>query len=138
MPFSLNIESLIGKPLNIVPNLGFGGWRLTFGDEIIEEITTPQPFQAQISDLLYINHQIVAVLATIDLTIEKRRFLWGYFGCRTDSLIDLRERSVGCNILLSDTKPYLSDTVAYPDPQNTRTPSRIELRGQGRVSLERS
>lgn len=136
MPFSPDTVSLIGEILTVTPTLGFGGWRLTLGEKLIDVIGIPDPFQAQITDILYNDKQIIAVLGTVDLTIMQHRFLWGYFGCRTDSVIDLRQRSVGCNILLSDTKPYLSESVAYPAPENTRTPSDLELRGQGRVSLE--
>ena len=134
MPFSKNSGALVGMMLSIQPEAGWG-WRLIKGDELLQVLNkVPDSFQAKIAEVLCDTDEVRGLLAGFDVEIAARRFAWGFFLPHTDSTIDLRSRSVHCNILLSDHRPYLSQDIKYPDPRHVWSVG-LQLRGYGKVSL---
>jgi hypothetical protein len=134
MPFSKDSVTLVGMTLSIEPKYGWG-WRLTEGDKLLEVLKkVPEAFQAEVVDVLFDMEIARALLGKIHVEIVGRDFFWGYFRPHTDSTIDLRKRSVGCDILLSDTRPYHSQEVKYPDPRQVWSAG-LQLRGYGEVAL---
>lgn len=134
MPFSIDTIELVGRCLSVKPHYGFG-WRLSAGDRHIQAFGVPDAFRVDLAEVLFDSNEARAVVGKIDLKLEGRRFVWGYFAPRTDLTIDLRTRLIACNILLSDTKPYLSQIVKYLDPRQVCVDSEVQLRGSGDVVL---
>jgi hypothetical protein len=135
MPFSKDTGELLGRTLSVKPRYGFG-WRLTEHKKLVIALDEPPGgFHAEVVEALFNGEMVQAVVCRLEVSIAGRRFCWGYFAPHTDSVIDLRVRSVGCDISLSDTKLYLSETIKYPDPEQVCAASTMQLRGQGEVSL---
>ena len=134
MPFSPNLTAITGHVLSVRPERGYG-WAVVEAARIVEELAVPAPFDCEIRELLFDSAEARALVCSLGLRLGERLFLWAAFIPRTDLIIDLRERTVGCNILLSDQKPYVDSEADYPDPRHVWTSSKTHVRGFGRVSL---
>jgi len=134
VPFSPNMTDIAGRLLSVRPEPGFG-WPAVEDDRVIKELATPQPFDCEIRELLFDAGEARAIVCFLNLRLVERLFIWATFIPRTDLFIDIRERPIGCNILLSEAKPQISGEAAYPDPRHVWSTSRTHVRGFGRISL---
>jgi hypothetical protein len=134
MPFTKYATRVIGRRLSVAPEAGYG-WALIGEVKILEELQVPGAFQAELIDVLFDGPEARALICKVSCEISGRLFNWGAFIPRTTLNVDLRRRSVGCNILLATTKPYISRANKFPDPDHVRTRSSSHVRGFGRISM---
>lgn len=134
MSFAKTTVRLVGQPLQVNPEIGFG-WVLVGEDRIVEEIPMLEAFRVKLDDVLFEATEARAVLSAINLEIAHCQFSWACFIPRTTSKINLQRQSVGCNVFFSAAKPYLSSNATYPDPDQIRSESKIHIRGYARISL---
>lgn len=76
-----------------------------------------------------------AIVAQVDLEFARRRFTWASFIPRTDDFVDLRKKSVGCNILITLTPPYIAVAQPFPHPEHISAEGRLQVRGYGQLAL---
>lgn len=134
MPFTSDTVLLVGHAVSIRPEHGFG-WAVVDNGAILQELAAPNAFEAEIADILLDSTEVRAIACKLKVVLSERSFVWGALVPRTTLMIDLRVRSVGCNILLSDQKPYVDEGTKFPDPNHVWTSSTVHVRGFGRVSL---
>lgn len=132
MPFSKDSIRCVGKAILVKPEYGFG-WMLFDENRPVMDLEVPDTFPAVVAEIIFEDGEARALLAKLDIEIANCRFYWACFIPRTTMAINLENRSVGCNILLSKSKPYLSETAKYPAPEHVCSDSIIHIRGIGRI-----
>jgi len=133
MPFAADTDKLVGKRILIATEFGFG-WLLIEGG-YYKELTVPAPFEAEIVKILFDGEVARGILGKCNAIVGGRQCTWAYCLPHTDLEVDLRVKTIGCNLVLSNQPLYLSDAVKYPDPAQVVTLSEWQIRGFGRVKL---
>jgi hypothetical protein len=111
------------------------GWLVIGIEPVPQQIQFPNPFQTIIYECLFDKDVIRGLVASCKVNIQGHDYIWAYFLPRTDSIVSLVEKSVGCNILLAKTKPYLSGSVQFPNPEQICVDSTPHIRGYARIEL---
>src|SRR5688572_18713207 len=132
MPFANSTAQLIKRTIVVDPEYGFG-WAVVENNSILENLATPNQLRAQVAEVV-VDSGVQALVCTLAVRFSKREFKWAAFIPRTTLVIDLCDRSVGCNILFSQEKPIASQGKAPSDPDYIWSNSTTHVRGFGRVA----
>lgn len=134
MPFHSSANSFIGSKLSIQPYEGYG-WGVVKKKMETEWIDVPVPFVAHIYDVIIHDGICRAFLVKIGLRIADIDLKWASLYPRSDLVIDIASRSVGCNILMADSLPFVDLDHDYSHPNFIRIEGYPFIRGFGNVSL---
>ena len=134
MPFHSSSTTLPGALLDVCPHEGFG-WHIVDKPYSLSFIELPAPFEACVVEALIDGSEVRALVAAVTLTLQNAAFSYASFIPRTDDSVDLAQRSVGCNFLITRDRPFISNHHRFPDPRHIDSNGYPHVRGFGRVSL---
>lgn len=134
MAFSKNTSKLIGQKLRVNPVFG-NGWGL-YGGGKPKWLETPKDgFDARLTDVLWEKQEPLVLICELSFRLSGHEFKWGALIARSDPRVDLRKKSVHCNLILSKAKPSISPDKPYPDPEFVTPNAEPYVRGFALVSL---
>jgi hypothetical protein len=137
MPFSKTSSALIGRKLNFKPHCG-NTWMLCVTGTPPVDLETPDEFDFVLRDVLFDQGEARVLIAELLVIISDQKYTWGALIARSDYFVNLEQESVHCNLILSKSKPSISQRHPYHDPSFVSANSEPYVRGFGVLSLPKA
>ena len=132
MQFSSNSSQLIGGELEVRPYEGYG-WCMAVSESHVNQLSVPGGFNVTVLDVLTDQGEVRALLGKVAIRWAGRKYDWISLIPRTDDVIDLRQRDIGCNLLICTSRPAISRVHPYPHPEHVWCDAFPQIRGFGQV-----